>query len=116
LAALCASAATFVLAVLVLPLGVAWLELGALCAAAGVFYLVHTRSSFAASWRDRLDAQLASYEPLDRGAFEVLQRQATAPGGLDNLHVLAWLSVEREAVRPSAAAPRPWRFAERAGP
>jgi len=46
--------------------------------------------------------------------LEALQRQAAGPGGLDNLHVLCWLSAEREAVRPSGTAGRPWRFAERA--
>ena len=113
LAAFTAAGTMFVL-VLLLPLGGVSRVLVALWAAATAFYLVHTRSSLATSWRERLDAQLAAYEPLDRGAFEALQRQAGAPGGLDNLHVLCWLSAEREAVRPSGAAGRQWRFAERA--
>ncbi|MHB1826773.1 MAG: hypothetical protein ACYCV6_03645 [Steroidobacteraceae bacterium] len=113
LAALAAAGAAFVL-FLLLPLGGIWRLLGALAAAGAAFYLVHARSTFAASWRERLDAQLAAYDPLDRGAFETLQRQAAGPGGLDNLHVLCWLSAEREAVSPSGVAVRPWRFAERA--
>ena len=112
LAALAASGAAFVL-FLLLPLGGIWRLLGALAAAGAAFYLVHARSTFAASWRERLDAQLAAYDPLDRGAFEALQRQVVGPGGLDNLHVLCWLSAEREAVSPSGVAVRPWRFAER---
>ena len=98
---------------LLLPLGGAWRVLVALTAAGAAFYLMRTRSSLAPSWRERLDAQLAAYDPLDRGAFEALQRQAAGPGGLDNLHVLCWLTAEREAVRPGGAVPRRWRFAER---
>jgi len=113
LAAFVAAGGTFVL-FLLLPLGGAWEVLVAVAAAGAAFYLMRTRSSLAVSWRERLDAQLAAYEPLDRGAFEVLQRQAAGPGGLDNLHVLCWLSAEREAVRPSRTTGRPWRFAERA--
>ena len=41
-------------------------------------------------------------------------QQAIAPRALDNLHVLCWLSAEGEAVRPSGATSRQWRFAERA--
>ncbi len=112
LAAVAAGGAAFVL-FLLLPLDGSWRVLAALAAAGTAFYLMRTRSALAASWRERLDAQLAAYDPLDRGAFEALQRQAAGAGGLDNLHVLCWLSAEREAVSPSGAAVRPWRFAER---
>lgn len=112
LAAFAAAGVTFVVCLL-LPLGGYWRVLVALAAAVAAFYLIRTRAALAASWRERLDAQLAAYDPLDRGAFEALQRQAASPGGLDNLHVLCWLSAEREAVCPSGAAPRSWRFAER---
>lgn len=112
LAALVAAGVSFVLALLV-PLGGVWRVLVALCAAAIAFHLVRTRSSLAASWRERLDTQLAAYTPVDHAAFEALRRQAGAPGGLDNLHLLCWLSAEREAVRPSGVSARQWQFAER---
>jgi len=75
LAAFTAAGTTFLL-VLLLPFGGVSRVIVALCAAMAAFYLVRTRSLLATSWRERLDAQLAAYEPLERGAFEALQRQA----------------------------------------
>ncbi len=112
LAALAASGAAFVL-ILLLPLGGIWRLLGALAAAGAAFYLVHARSTFAASWRERLDAQLAARAPAQAadaagaGADGADERTARAPGTI---------GTRAEAVRALDAVAAYFRSSEPSSP
>ncbi len=101
------------LAALALPVSVALVLLGAFGEAVLTFYVgKHFAHYLPASWRERLDAQLAAYIALDTAVFEMRRRQATS-GWLDNLRVLCWLSVEQAALCPRPSVLPRWRIAER---
>jgi len=95
------SLATLVLAIAVAAvLGLSPLaSLGTWLGAPALVYVgLHRFSGLPATWDDELDAQLASYVPLDAVAYRALQTDTRAANSLHPELVEAWLERESQAL------------------